>query len=80
MTGTFLEIIELPSGEIVLRRSDEEDAEPLIKMTFSKEVQEYLQGDHFDIAQVMIDACINEVERKSDMDAEEYIPEDRILH
>ena len=80
MTGSFLEIIELPSGEIVLRRSDEEDAEPLIKMTFSKEVLEYLQGDHFDVAKAMIDACINEVERKSDMESEDYIPDDRVLH
>lgn len=80
MTGTFLEIIELPSGEIVLRRSDEENAEPLVKMTFSQEVLEYLQGDHFDVAKAMIDACISEVERKSDMDSDEYIPEDRVLH
>lgn len=80
MTGTFLEIIELPSGEIVLRRSDEENAEPLIKMTFSEEVLEYLQGDHFDVAKAMIDACINEVERKSDKESGDYIPEDRVLH
>ena len=80
MSASFLEIVELPSGEIVLRRSDEENAEPLITMTFSKEVMEYLQGEHFDVANAMFDAGINEVDRKNESRLEGYIPENRVLH
>lgn len=80
MSASFLEIVELPSGEIVLRRSDEDDAEPLITMTFSKEVLEFLQGEHFDVASAMFDACLNEVDRKSEAQVEGHIPQDRVLH
>ncbi|WP_299726493.1 hypothetical protein [uncultured Endozoicomonas sp.] len=80
MSVSFLEIVELPSGEIVLRRSDEEDAEPLVTMSFSQELVDFLQGDQFEIARVMLDACIEEVGRKTETDAGEYIPEDRVLH
>lgn len=81
MTVAYLEIVELPTGEIVLRRSDEEDAEPLVTMAFSQELQEYLQGDQFEIAQVMLDACIEEVGRRSEDDVDGiYVPEDRVLH
>ena len=80
MSVSFLEIVELPSGEIVLRRSDEENAEPLVTMTFSHELQEFLQGDQFEIARVMLDACIDELGRKTESEVGEYIPENRVLH
>ncbi len=87
MSTSFLEIVELPSGEIVLRRSDEENAEPLLKMTFSEEILDYLQGDYFDVAKAMIDACIHEVSRKTDDEAHEKEPHEneesngnRVLH
>lgn len=80
MSATFLEIVELPSGEIVLRRSGEENADPLITMSFSKELLDFLQGDQFEVARVMLDACIEEVGRKTESETSEYIPENRILH
>lgn len=80
MSATFLEIVELPSGEIVLRRSDEESAEPLVTMTFSQELLEFLQGDQFEVARIMLDVCIDEVSRKTEAGTEGYIPEDRVLH
>ncbi|MGB1272275.1 MAG: hypothetical protein ACPG5T_09385 [Endozoicomonas sp.] len=80
MSATFLEIVELPSGEIVLRRSDEESAEPLVTMTFSQELLEFLQGDQFEVARIMLDACIYEVSRKTEAGTEGYIPENRVLH
>ncbi len=78
MSASFLEIVELPSGEIVLRRSDEESAEPLVTMSFSQELLDFLQGDQVEVARAMLDACIAEVGRKTE--AEEHIPENRILH
>ncbi len=80
MAASFLEIVELPSGEIVLRRSDE-DQEPLLTISFSEEAKLFLQGNHLDVAKVMFDAGINEVSRQGDMqDAAEEIPEKRVLH
>ncbi|KEI71835.1 hypothetical protein [Endozoicomonas elysicola] len=80
MSASFLEIVELPSGEIVLRRSDEESAEPLVTMSFSQELLDFLQGDQVEVARAMLDACIAEVGRKTEAEAEEHIPENRILH
>ncbi|MBO9496033.1 hypothetical protein J7438_18385 [Thalassotalea sp. G20_0] len=80
MSASFLEIVELPSGEIVLRRSDEENAEPLVTMSFSRELLDFLQGDQVEVAKAMLDACIAEVGRKTEADAGEYIPENRVLH
>lgn len=80
MSASFLEIVELPSGEIVLRRSDEENAEPLVTMLFSQELLDFLQGDQVEVARAMLDACIAEVGRKTETEVEEYIPEDRVLH
>ncbi|MFK0572724.1 hypothetical protein [Endozoicomonas sp.] len=80
MSASFLEIVELPSGEIVLRRSDEENAEPLVTMSFSQELLEFLQGDQFEVARAMLDACIAEVGRKTETEAGEYVPENRVLH
>jgi len=80
MSASFLEIIELPSGEIILRRSDEDNAEPLVTMSFSQELLEFLQGDQIEIAKAMLDTCIAEVGRKIEPDAGEYIPDHRVLH
>ncbi|MBO9481492.1 hypothetical protein [Salinisphaera sp. G21_0] len=80
MSASFLEIVELPSGEIVLRRSDEENAEPLVTMSFSRELLDFLQGDQVEVAKAMLDACIEEVGRKTEADVGEYIPENRVLH
>ena len=80
MSAIYLEIIELATGEIVLRRSDEEDAEPLVRLSFSDELQHFLEGDQFEIARVMLNSCIEEISRKTDMDAVEYVPEHRVLH
>ena len=80
MSASFLEIVELPTGEIVLRRSDEEHSEPLVTMSFSQELLEFLQGDQVEIATAMLDTCIAEVGRKVEPDVGEYIPDHRVLH
>ena len=80
MSESFLEIVELPGGEIVLRRHDEDSEQPLVTMTFSKEVVEFFQGEHFSVASAMLDVCFNEVNRKNDGKSVAYIPKDRVLH
>ena len=80
MSASFLEIVELPSGEIVLRRSDEESAEPLVTMSFSQELLDFLQGDQVEVARAMLDTCIAEVGRKTEAEVDQYIPDHRVLH
>lgn len=58
MDVDLLEIIELPDGDIVLRRADEE-GEPLVKISFSPESELMLQSMKMDIARIMIEAGMN---------------------
>ena len=65
VSSSFLEIVQLPNGEIVLQRSsgdraDEEEsrAEPLVNIRFSEESRDYIGDAHLDIAKVMIQAGI----------------------
>ncbi len=54
MTTAFLEIIELPDGRIVLRRSEEDTA--LVTLTFSAEARGFLKARYIDIAKEMFHA------------------------
>ena len=55
MPSSFLEIIQLANGEIVLQRADEE-GEPLVNIRFSEESRDYIGEAELDIAKVMIQA------------------------
>ena len=58
MSSSLLEIVELSSGEIVLRRSDDESSEPLVNIRFSPESKAYLGEAGLDVAKVMMQAGI----------------------
>ena len=60
VSSSFLEIVQLPSGEIVLQRTDQ-DGEPLINIRFSDESTAYIGEAKMDIAKVMIQAGIQAV-------------------
>ena len=60
MTSSFLEIIELPNGDIVLQRSGEE-GEPLVNICFSEESKNYMPDSRLEIARAMIQAGIEAV-------------------
>lgn len=55
---SYLELVELPNGDIVLQRS-EDDGEPLVTIRFSSESRDYLAGAPLEVARVMIQAGIN---------------------
>ena len=55
--SSFLEIIELDNGEVVLRRPDD-DGEPLVSIHFSDESCQYMMGNSLEVAKVMIQAGI----------------------
>jgi hypothetical protein len=59
MALTEFELIMLDDGEVALQRSGTD--EPLVRITFSPEVLEYLDGKHIDVAKSMMDAGIQAV-------------------
>ena len=56
----YLELAQLSDGSIVLRRSDDKD-NPLVKIHFSKESMDLLQGQQLHIAKEMIRAGIESI-------------------
>ncbi len=88
LTSSFLEIIELPNGDIVLKRADG-DGEPLVNIRFSEESRHYMPDSKLEIARAMIQAGIeaaaeinaNEGQLSvEELEQEEEIPEHRVLH
>lgn len=73
----LLEIVELPDGEIALRRVDD-DGLPLLKICFSPESEQMLHSIKMDIARIMIEAGMDAFAELS----AEAVPEDGtvILH
>ena len=57
MPTSFLEIVELSDGEVVLQRADEE-SEPLVRIQFSEESRLYMMDNGLEIAKVMIQAGV----------------------
>ncbi|TWH65032.1 hypothetical protein LX59_01974 [Azomonas agilis] len=54
MSTSFLEIIELSDGRLVLRRAEDETV--LVTLDFSDQAKEFLQGQHIEIAKAMFSA------------------------
>ena len=64
----YLELAQLADGSIVLRRSDDHK-NPIVKITFSKESKDFLQGQELTVAKEMIRAGIESVSGNvSDLD------------
>jgi hypothetical protein len=57
MSVSLFEIVVLANGDIALQRANDKD-EPLIRIAFSSEVQDFLEEAKIDVAKVMIDAGI----------------------
>ncbi|MDH1010403.1 hypothetical protein N5J43_19155 [Pseudomonas nicosulfuronedens] len=79
MPTSFLEIVELPDGRIVLRRADEEEA--LVTLEFSADAKGFLQGQHIEIAKAMFNVGVQMAGRLaegSDMSMDDEGP--RVLH
>ncbi|RYJ59509.1 hypothetical protein [Pseudomonas songnenensis] len=78
MPTSFLEIVELPDGRIVLRRA--EDEEVLVTLDFSDDAKLFLQGQHVEIAKAMFNVGVQMAGRMSEGDFERDDDEPRILH
>ncbi|MGE4407198.1 hypothetical protein [Pseudomonas sp.] len=78
MPTSFLEIVELPDGRIVLRRA--EDEEVLVTLDFSDDAKLFLQGQHVEIAKAMFNVGVQMAGRMTDGDFEREDEEPRVLH
>ena len=58
--SNYLELAQLSDGTIVLRRSDDQD-NPIVKIEFSGESKDFLQGQELNVAKEMIRAGIESV-------------------
>ena len=58
--SNYLELAQLPDGTIVLRRSDDHE-NPIVKIQFSGESKDFLQGQELNVAKEMIRAGIESV-------------------
>ena len=58
--SNYLELTQLSDGTIVLRRSDDHD-NPIVKIEFSNESKDFLDGDELAVAKEMIRAGIESV-------------------
>ena len=65
----YFELVEISDGVIVLRRSDSKES-PLVKIEFSKEVKNLLNGMEFDVAKEMIKSGIETL--NTDIDIESF--------
>ncbi|MGK2915336.1 MAG: hypothetical protein ACSLE5_12975 [Porticoccaceae bacterium] len=61
MSSSLYQIVMLPSGDVVLQRTDD-TGEQLVRITFSDEVRSFLGAASMDVAKAMIDAGIDVVE------------------
>lgn len=78
MPTSFLEIVELPDGRIVLRRGDDEQT--LVTLEFSADAKAFLQGQHVEVAKAMFNVGM---QIAGDMLEGDYDPQDdepRVLH
>ncbi len=60
MASSFLEIVQLADGEIVLQRADD-DGEPLVSIRFSDESEAFIDEAKLDVAKAMIHAGLQVV-------------------
>ena len=77
MAVTEYELVVLDDGEIALQRAGSD--EPLVRISFSPSVMEYLDGKHVDVAKSMMDAGIQTVFEIND-DRAPAVPDDEGKH
>ena len=88
MKDTYLEIVELENGEIVLRPAGEDDDKtPIATLTISDDTKDFLKDRYFELAKCIFHAGIDFVysedfggmdSSEGDVHDEEFMP--RILH
>ena len=78
MPTSFLEIVELPDGSIVLRRAEDEGV--LVTLDFSDDAKVFLQGQHVEIAKAMFNVGVQMAGGVSEGEFEREEEGPRVLH
>ena len=68
MSSSLLEVVELPSGDVVLRRVDDDSA-ALVKIQFSEEAKVFLGDAKAGVGRAMIGTGVQLVSRIYDQEA-----------
>ena len=77
----FYEIVEMENGDIALQKSSSKTEEPLLRVIFSPESNEYLGTARFEVAKAMIEAGLDAVaDLESDGDFETPAIYSDLLH
>ena len=84
MSSSVFEIVELPDGDIVLKRADD-DGEPLLNIRFSEETNAYMPDLRLEVAKAMIQAGIQAYAELSEQVAYEEadadtMPVEHVVH
>ncbi|NWO05187.1 MAG: hypothetical protein HLX50_05665 [Alteromonadaceae bacterium] len=58
MSPSFFEIVQLANGDYALRRADDDESAPLVRISFSDEAREMMDNRDMNIAKAMIAAGI----------------------
>ncbi len=77
--STLFEIVEMPNGDVALRRADE-TGEPLVSISFSEESLYFLNESKIDIAKAMIEAGLEAAGEIQEVQEDESGHEDQVLH
>lgn len=83
MSSPYYEIVKLADGEIALQRVDDDEGEPLVRITFSDEAKFFLQEQYVDVAKAMINTGIRVVGQLQDgeeIEEEDGEPASRTIH
>lgn len=76
MSASFFEIVQLKDGDYALRRIDDDEASPLVRISFSSEARDMMDDRELSVAKAMIAAGIEAVgDVAHDIDWEEDEPE-----
>jgi hypothetical protein len=84
VSSSVLEIVELPDGDIVLRRADD-DSEPLLNIRFSDETDASMPQIRLEVAKAMIQAGIQAYAELTEQVAYEeaeadMVPVEHVVH
>ncbi|WP_372765529.1 hypothetical protein [Litorivivens sp.] len=75
---SYLELVELPNGDIVLQRSDD-DSEPLVVISFSEASRQFMAAPPLEVARAMIQAGIEVASEAPEISMEEEIEGEELL-
>ncbi len=80
MSESLLELIELANGDVALKRVDNEQAEPIVTLKFSKDSLGSMQESKMLIAQAMIEAGMLAFSELTEAPISPSVSEEVILH